>query len=140
MTTKRLVGVSLQDRLHYYTKINSNGCWEWQNSTNNSGYGFVRDGKKMRTVHRASYELHHDTIVPHDVCVYHTCSNYICINPAHLVVGRRQDVSDYMYQQGNDNAYGGNPIDSCKHCNRSMNRNLLKRWHNDKCKMFTSLI
>ena len=140
MATTKLKGVSLQDRLHYYTKINSNGCWEWQNSKNNSGYGFIRDGKKMRTVHRASYELHHNTIVPDDICVYHTCSNYICINPAHLVTGLRKDVTDYMILQGNDNSFGGNAIESCKHCNKSMKRNLLKRWHDDKCKLFTSLI
>jgi hypothetical protein len=45
-----------------------------------------------------------------------------------------------MILQGNDNSFGGNAIESCKHCNRSMKRNLLKRWHNDKCKLFTSLI
>ena len=135
MAITRRRGWTLEDRISDQIIINPvTQCWEWQGCKNNIGYGMIRDGKKMRTVHRVSYDLHNQTVVPHDVCVYHTCSNYTCCNPAHLVVGLRQDVTHYMYKQGHNNSYGGNPVATCKYCTATMKYNLLNRWHNNNCK------
>ena len=137
---KRLRNASLEERLLHYIKVSPSDCWEWQGGTNNVGYGMIRDGKKMRTTHRTSYELFNHTSVPIDICVYHTCSNYICCNPNHLVTGLRKDVTDYMYLQGHGNAYGGNLPETCVHCNKTMGRNMIKRWHDKNCKLFTDLV
>ena len=135
MAMSRRRGWSLEDRISDQLKIDPvTDCWEWQGCCNNIGYGFIRDGKRMRTVHRVSYELHNQTIVPDDICVYHTCSNYTCCNPQHLVTGLRKDVTQHMYNKGNQNAYGGNPLRTCIHCNATMGKNMLSRWHNNNCK------
>ena len=128
-------GWSLQDKISDQIAIDPvTKCWEWQGCTNNIGYGFIRDGKRMRTVHRASYELYNETIVPDDVCVYHTCSNYLCCNPNHLVTGLRKDITNHMYKQNHGNPWGGNNPNTCLHCNKTMRNCLLIRWHNDNCK------
>jgi hypothetical protein len=135
MAIIRRRGWSLEDRISDQLKIDPvTDCWEWQGCTNNIGYGFIRDGKRMRTVHRTSYELHYQTVVPDDICVYHTCSNYTCCNPKHLVTGLRKDITTHMYNQGHANAYGGNPQGTCPHCNMTMVKNMLHRWHNNNCK------
>ena len=58
-------------------------CWEWQAGTNNIGYGMIRDGSKMRTAHRVSYEEHNNVQIPIGKCVLHTCDNTKCVNPDH---------------------------------------------------------
>ncbi len=135
MAIKRRRGWSIEDRIQDQITIDPvTDCWEWQGCTNNIGYGFIRDGDRMRTVHRVSYELHNQCTVPSDICVYHICSNYLCCNPAHLVTGIRKDVTQHMYKQGNDKAYNGNPPGTCIHCNKTMGMNMLSRWHNNNCK------
>lgn len=116
-------------------------CWEWQGATNNIGYGFIRDGKKMRTTHKVSYELHNNTIVPKNMCVCHTCDNMLCINPDHLWLGTRTDNTHDMMKKGRHNFFGGksvkglkHPRHVCKYCNNSYALNMLNRYHNENCK------
>ena len=136
MAIKRLrQTASLEERLHNRLTINkSTGCWDWLGCKNNIGYGFIRDGKKMRTVHRVSYELNNNATIPDDTCVFHLCSNYLCCNPAHLELGDRKDLTTHMFSQGHANVYGGNLPVTCTHCSKTRGRNMLRRWHNDNCK------
>ena len=110
-------------------------CWEWQAGTNNIGYGMIRDGSKMRTAHRVSYEEHKGPIPP-GMCVLHNCDNRICCAPHHLWLGSLKDNTQDMIRKGRSNHFGSTRIvqETCPHCNKTMVKNMLVRWHLDNCK------
>ena len=63
----------------------------------------------------------------------HTCSNYLCINPDHLVLATRQDVTDLISKNGRS-GLGKKTFRPCKHCKKVYSTAMLARWHDDKCK------
>lgn len=120
-------------RLLSRIKINPDTeCWEWQGGLNNIGYGLIRQEKKMRTVHRVSYEEHYNKQVPKDMCVLHTCDNRKCVNPDHLWIGTHQDNVDDMMRK-NRHQYNHEKV-ACEHCGKKMQKSLYVRWHGDNCK------
>lgn len=138
--------LSLLDRLLNKVVINYNtDCWIWQGSTNNIGYGFIRDGKNMRTAHRVSYEEHIGPI-PYGMCVCHTCDNPLCINPNHLWLGTRKQNSRDMIVKGRGRVFGALPggpgprtgvkvpKQHCVHCSRDIAVTCYPRYHGDNCK------
>lgn len=129
--------LSLLERLLNKIKINEiTGCWEWQASVNNIGYGFIRDEGKMRTAHRVSYEQHIGPIPPGKQ-VLHTCDNPRCINPDHLWVGTIKDNMQDKVKKGRCGARPKGikmPLGSCKHCGVIQPVNILAKYHNDRCK------
>jgi hypothetical protein len=134
----RGVSEPVEKRLYSNVKINQQGCWEWQGAVNNAGYSFIRDGKGMRLGHRVSYEIEHNTTLPRDVMIGHTCYNYRCVNPNHLYPAHKQEIVDKMVS---NNRYDKRPKrtgphkrDVCKHCGTEMAINTLARYHNDNCK------
>jgi hypothetical protein len=138
----RYVGdqISLLEKLLNKIKINlQTDCWEWQAATNNVGYGFIRDGNKMRTAHRVSYEQHVGPI-PLGKIVCHTCDNPKCINPAHLWLGTMKDNLMDMIKKGRANYRTKGTINevkriSCEHCGKTdIAVNVYGRCHGDKCK------
>lgn len=132
----------LQSRLYQHFTINEQtDCWEWNGGTNNIGYGFIRDGKRMRTAHRVSYEMHNNTTIPKYMCVCHTCDNPKCVNPDHLWLGTRKENHDDMVNKGRSNYFGGKTTagyifkrHTCIHCNRDIPVNAFSRYHGDNCK------
>ncbi len=63
--------------------VDERGCWVWQNSRNNKGYGQVCVGGKVRSTHRVAYELLVGPI-PAGLHLDHLCRNRPCCNPDHL--------------------------------------------------------
>jgi hypothetical protein len=141
----RYVGddLPLLDRLLNKVIVNEiTDCWEFQGGKNNIGYGMMRDGDKMRTTHRVSYEEHNNIKIPTGLVVMHSCDNKICCNPAHLSVGTHKDNSQDMIRKGRQNFTGSygmtgkkQPTTVCQHCNRVIPNNIYARTHGDKCKL-----
>lgn len=80
----------------FWAKVNrTDGCWEWQASRNNYGYGLFHvgvgaAGRIRSSAHRFAYELAHGPI-PKGLNVCHSCDNPPCCNPAHLFLGTQRD-------------------------------------------------
>lgn len=138
----RKIGLPLLDRLLEKILVDEvTDCWIWQGGKNNIGYGMIRDGNKMRTTHRVSYEEHNNYKIPTSLCVCHTCDNPSCVNPSHLWLGSRKDNSQDMVTKGRWKPFGGvgmlgkkQPRTMCEHCNRSVANNVYSRAHGDNCK------
>jgi hypothetical protein len=75
------------------------GCWLWQASTMNSGYGQFGHRGTMRQAHRVSYELHVGPI-PAGLSILHSCDDKLCVNPAHLRPGTHSENIKEAYSRG----------------------------------------
>lgn len=65
-----------------------NGCWLWQASTNQDGYGrFLVNGKKKQAHHVAYYIWYGEW----PRYLLHSCDTPACCNPAHLREGTHQE-------------------------------------------------
>jgi len=134
----------LDERIDRLTIVDKKtGCWVWQASKNQLGYGLMRDTNKMRmrSAHRMSYEFFNDTVIPPGMCVCHTCDNPSCVNPAHLWLGTRKDNSADMERKGRHMYWGHKslvgvprPRKTCKYCGVTGADTSIARNHNDKCK------
>lgn len=85
----------LDDRFWSKVRKNpTNGCWEWNSSKNNRGYGmFSCRGlgfRNKKLAHRLSYEFHNGPIDA-GKHILHACDNPSCVNPDHLSCGSRSD-------------------------------------------------
>ena len=82
----------------------ANGCWRWQLSKDNHGYGMVRAGFKGKAekAHRYSYRIfvNNGKEIPKGVFICHTCDVRDCVNPDHLWPGNCKNNMDDASQKG----------------------------------------
>ena len=82
-------------------RIDSNGCWIWQQSKR-EGYGrIVRHGRTWQA-HVFSYVTHIGE-VPLGLQINHKCHVRACVNPEHLYAGSQQQNMQDMKDAGRDN-------------------------------------
>lgn len=84
----------------FWSKVKkSEGCWEWQATLSNKGYGQFRVDGKLALSHRFAYELAKGPILK-GLHILHSCDNPACVNPDHLSVGTRADNMQDMTSKG----------------------------------------
>lgn len=66
---------------HVYYR--EDGCWIWQRSVDDKGYGRIAIKDKQWKVHRLTYTLFVGPIPSH-LELDHTCRHRDCCNPEHL--------------------------------------------------------
>ena len=76
-------GVSLSEKLKFYSEVMPSGCWEWNRALSTGGYGQCKWGGIVRRSHRLAYEVWRGPLTP-GLQLDHLCRNRKCINPYHL--------------------------------------------------------
>ena len=78
-------------------------CLIWQGATHRQGYGLMRYGKKMQTVHRImAIESGKFPDADFNTRIGHTCGNYLCVNPDHLIEQTHSEVIRKAYTRRNN--------------------------------------
>lgn len=72
-----------QETILQRIKKEASGCWTWQGTILNTGYGQISIAKKPLVAHRLAYELFVGPI-PEGLTLDHLCRNRSCVNPEHL--------------------------------------------------------
>jgi hypothetical protein len=79
--------------------VTESGCWIWEGSTNEDGYGFFYKNHKSMPASRAAYELFKG-LIPDNLHVLHRCDVPACVNPNHLFLGTRSDNQKDCVRKG----------------------------------------
>ena len=80
-----LLGPTTEDKFWAQVdRSDTNGCWIWNGSTTNAGYGrFHHDNRRSMGAHVFSYMLANGP-VPDGKVIDHLCRTPLCVNPGHM--------------------------------------------------------
>ena len=107
--------VNLNFYYKHQTKDPNSDCILWTGGTHRQGYGMVggirkADNKRIMTVaHRIAARVKWKRAIATNELVIHTCSNVLCQNPDHLIIGDWRKKSEVMW------ANGRGPKEALKH-------------------------
>lgn len=81
-------------------------CWIWKGAvTSRWHYGCFQTGNgRVLGAHRIAWMLTNGD--PGPLCVLHRCDNRVCVNPAHLFIGTKQDNALDMVSKGRGGCMG----------------------------------
>ncbi len=82
--------------------VKSDGCWLWQGSRDDSGYGTMWNGYQTEDCHRVSWKLYRGPI-PAGQSVLHDCNTPRCVSPFHLHLGTQQRNIEERDEAGRGN-------------------------------------
>jgi hypothetical protein len=124
----------MEQRLKVQSRELENGCWQWQATVNNFGYGIIRPigGGPRTPAHRVSYETFRGPI-PVGLDIDHLCRNPGCINPEHLEPVTHQENIRRGWAAKKTHCKQGHPLSgsnliasrshrSCRLCNNARQR------------------
>lgn len=88
--------MNLREKILSNVEVTESGCWEWQGSVKDNGYGQVRNPETGRPAycHRVVAGA------PKGSVVLHSCDNRRCCNPSHLTVGTQKENLQDMSRKG----------------------------------------
>jgi hypothetical protein len=98
-----------EEKCRFLSKVKKeeSGCWIWQASKNNTGYGcFVFGGKKSGLAHRASYKLFKGEL-PDSMGILHSCHVPLCVAPDHLRSGTQLENNQDTKNAGREKKLKG---------------------------------
>ena len=77
-------------------RTSPDGCWIWTGGTvgGHGKYGVVMWDGKQQPASRILFTLERG-IIPKGRYITHTCSNTLCVNPAHLALKLRRDIAPF---------------------------------------------
>ena len=84
------------ERFREKVNILPSGCWEWQASRDNNGYGQFSYNGKNHKASRWIYSVLVDDISEKEE-VHHLCENRPCVNPSHLVALTQSKHSKFTW-------------------------------------------
>jgi DNA-binding XRE family transcriptional regulator len=75
-------------------------CWEWTGTKNNAGYPLFSYKGRMISALKILFEMYHNRSIPKGWIVTHTCRKVDCMNPEHVYITTRSELTTDLYAKG----------------------------------------
>lgn len=79
--------------------VPESGCWLWDSTVSQYGYGTLKFEGRKQLAHRLSY-IHFKGQIQDGMMVCHKCDTPLCVNPDHLFLGVALDNHLDMVKKG----------------------------------------